>query len=67
MPEEKTSTVRITVELSERASEATAQMVKRMSLDDVLGFAAGHPEAHDMPTALLKVKRALADKGYAPR
>ena len=67
MPEEKTSTVRITVELSEREAEALAQMVKRMSFDDVLKLAGGHPEAHDMLAALLKVKRALADQGYAPR
>ena len=64
MPEE---TVRITVELSEREAEALAQLVKRMSFDDVLKLAAGHPEAHDALAALLKVKRALADKGFAPR
>ena len=65
MPKEKTITV--TVELPEREAEALAQMVKRMSFDDLLKLAAGHPKAHDMLVALLTVKRALADKGYAPR
>ncbi|MET0530090.1 MAG: hypothetical protein ABW003_17425 [Microvirga sp.] len=50
--------------LSEPEAEALAQMVKLMSLD-VLNLAAGHPEAHAMLTALLKVKRALVDQGYA--
>ena len=55
------------MELPAHEAEALAQMVKRMSFDDVLKLAGGHPEAHDALAALLKVKRALADKGYAPR
>ena len=55
------------MELPAREAEALAQLVKRMSFDDVLKLAAGHPEAHDALAAILKVKRALADQGYAPR
>ena len=56
-------TVTIAVELPRHEAEALARLVKRMTFDDVLKLAAGrHPEAHDALAAILKVKRALADK-----
>ena len=57
MPEKR---VRLTVDLPGHEAEALARLVKRMSFDDVLKLAGGHPEAHDALAALLKLKRALA-------
>jgi hypothetical protein len=46
------------VELPGREAEALARLVKRMSFDDVLKLAGGHPEAHDALAAILKVHAA---------
>lgn len=60
-------TVQITVELSEEEAWQWAQFCKRSSWDMFRVCATSDEEAETMVCAEAKIRRALAEKGYAPR
>lgn len=50
-----------------QATEALAQLVKRISWSDARALAAGNDEASAMMSGIAALQRALAEAGYAPR
>lgn len=65
--EQRNKTITFTTELSKQEAMALAQFVKRFCFDDVRLRAVSDHEAYQMVYALGKVRKALAEEGYAPR
>lgn len=61
------TTIRIQIELPDSQAWAFAQYLKRVGLDDYRQRAADDAEAWEMQEAGEVVRRALAEKGIAPR
>ena len=61
------TTTRIQIELPDSQAWAYAQYLKRVGLDDYRQRAVDADEAWDMQSAGEIVRRALAEKGIAPR
>lgn len=59
--------VTINVEFSDAQALAFAQFLKRVGLDDYRGLAVDQDEAYAMRDAGDRIRRSLADVGYAPR
>ncbi|CUI05422.1 hypothetical protein BN2497_13669 [Janthinobacterium sp. CG23_2] len=57
----------IEVELPDDLAMALAQFLKRVGYSDYLSLAIDKQEAYEMVDAGEKVRKALADKGFAPR
>ncbi|SOY78389.1 conserved hypothetical protein [Cupriavidus phytorum] len=57
----------ITVELTDHASLALAQFLKRVTWSELRACAVDDEEAYLMRAAVDQVARALADIGYDPR
>ncbi|MBA1147406.1 hypothetical protein H0Z60_10095 [Ectothiorhodospiraceae bacterium WFHF3C12] len=55
------------LQLPAEEAEALAQLVKRQTFDDYLDRAADEDEAYRMRGASFKLRRALAEAGFAPR
>ena len=60
-------TITIEVELNDAQAWALAQFVKRVGLSDYRALAIDQDEAYEMVDAGERVRRALAEKGRAPR
>jgi hypothetical protein len=61
------NTVEITVTLTESQAWEFAQFLKRVCFSDYRGHATSDDEAYQMIDAGERIRRALADQGYAPR
>jgi hypothetical protein len=59
--------VEITVELTDVQAWEFAQFLKRACFSDYRGHATSNAEAYRMIDAGERIRRALADQGYAPR
>lgn len=59
--------VRITVELTESEAWEFAQFLKRATFQQFRDNATSENEAYFMIDAASAIRRALAEKGYAPR
>ena len=59
--------VEITVELTDVQAWEFAQFLKRACFSDYRGHATSDAEAYRMIDAGERIRRALADQGYAPR
>ncbi|NHZ83803.1 hypothetical protein F2P44_31720 [Massilia sp. CCM 8695] len=57
----------IEVELPDDLAMALAQFLKRVGYSDYLSLAIDRQEAYEMVDAGEKVRKALAEKGFAPR
>jgi hypothetical protein len=57
----------IEVELPDDLAMALAQFLKRVGYSDYLSLAIDKQEAYETVDAGEKVRKALADKGFAPR
>jgi hypothetical protein len=57
----------ITVEMTKDEAYAYAQFLKRVCLSDYQIRAVDKDEAYEMMVAGEKIRRALAEKGFAPR
>lgn len=55
------------IELPDDLAMALAQFVKRVGYSDYVSLAIDKQEAYEMVDAGEKVRKALADKGFAPR
>ncbi len=60
-------TITIEVELNTDQAWALAQFVKRVCFSDYRALAIDQDEAYEMVDAGERVRRALAEKGIAPR
>jgi hypothetical protein len=60
-------TIQITVVLTETEAWEFAQFLKRVCFSDYRGHATSDTEAYHMIGAGERIRRALADQGYAPR
>lgn len=60
-------TLLIAVELSEIQAEALSQFVKRVGFSEFRQNAIDDAEAYTMRDAVDRVRKALAEAGYAPR
>ena len=60
-------TIEINVTLTESEAWAFAQFLKRVCFSDYRGCATSEAEAYHMRDASERIRRALADQGYAPR
>jgi hypothetical protein len=60
-------TIEITVMLTDAQAWEYAQFLKRVCFSDYRGCATNEAEAYLMRDAGELIRRALADKGYAPR
>ena len=65
--EQQQRLIDITTTLTGAEAEALAQFVKRVQYTDIERRAEGADDAYIMQDALVKIGRALAEKGYAPR
>ncbi len=61
------SIVEITVTLTDAEAWQFAQFLKRACFSDYRGHAISEAEAYQMIDAGERIRRALAEKGYAPR
>jgi len=59
--------VEITVTLTDAEAWQLAQFLKRACFSDYRGHATSGAEAYQMIDAGERIRRALAEKGYAPR
>jgi hypothetical protein len=59
--------ITITVELSDEQAQAYAQFLKRTCFNDYAANAVDKDEAYTMVDAGEKIRKALAEAGYAPR
>jgi hypothetical protein len=59
--------VEITVVLTETEAWEFAQFLKRVCFSDYRGHATSDDEAYHMVDAGERIRRALAEQGYAPR
>lgn len=59
--------VTITVMLEDHEALAFAQFLKRVGFTDYEANASNRDEAYEMIDAGEKIRKALAEKGYAPR
>lgn len=59
--------ITITATLTEAQAFAFAQFLKRVGLDDYRGLSVDQNEAYTMLDAGEALRKALAEKGYAPR
>ncbi len=59
--------VEITVKLTDAQAWQFAQFLKRACFSDYRGHATSEAEAYQMIDAAERIRRALADQGYAPR
>jgi hypothetical protein len=59
--------VTITATLTEAQAFAFAEFLKRVGLDDYRGLSVDQDEAYAMLDAGEVLRKALAEKGYAPR
>jgi hypothetical protein len=59
--------IQITVVLTDAQAWQFAQFLKRSCFGDYRGHATSDEEAYQMIDACERIRRALAEKGYAPR
>lgn len=59
--------IQLVAELTDQEAEDYAQFLKRVGFSDYRNNAADHDEAYRMLAAGEKIRRALAEAGYAPR
>lgn len=59
--------VRLVAELTDQEAQDFAQFLKRVGFSDYRNNAADQDEAYRMLAAGEKIRRALAEAGYAPR
>lgn len=60
-------TVEITITLTDAQAWEYAQFLKRVCFSDYRGHATSDEEAYHMVNAGERIRRALAEHGYAPR
>jgi hypothetical protein len=60
-------TIEITVTLTDAQAWQLAQFLKRACFSDYRGHATSDTEAYQMIDAGERIRRALAEQGYAPR
>jgi hypothetical protein len=63
----KMKTVEIQVTLTDEQAWEYAQFLKRVCFSDYRGHATSDEEAYQMVNAGERIRRALAEQGYAPR
>ena len=61
------TSITIAVELTDAQALAFAQFLKRVGLDGYRSLSSDQDEAYAMRDAGERVRRSLADSGYAPR